>query len=468
MTAEKENSISAENIEYIKNVEDKVEIIVCSSEDTFVSSVSSVAQQNYGISDSSATDYFSQTLTLINKYSAYNDNIDVRFVDVQSSQFTAIASTYGTDNLEYGGIIVSTDKADGTKRYKKLGFSDIYSLEEDETYAAYGMTMSNITGNNIETALTSAVAYVLSDVDVTVGLLTGHSSSDLTEDYKTLLKNNNYKVKVMEDSVIAKIPETYDIIVIPAPSKDFVETELNVIAEFLENGGKLGKGLMVFADASAPYLNNLYSFLNEWGIAISDGILYETSNYHLPDDPTTLYSADGGDVPEVADTALCITGSNVPMKPAFDEKGTRSTIAVTGTMDTSVIAPKGVSSEWAGSAEAEKGTFNTVIESTQVAYEDQKELSSKVAVFSSPFFLTSDYNESPNCSNKDFALAMVDRAAGAEDTGISFISKNVTSESFYDSVTEGSANAMRIIFMFILPLAVIAAGVVVFIKRRNA
>ena len=57
---------------------------------------------------------------------------------------------------------------------------------------------------------------------------------------------------------------------------------------------------------------------------------------------------------------------------------------------------------------------------------------------------------------------------GAENTGISFVSKTITNESYSDSVSQSSANVIRIIFMFILPIASIAAGIYIFIRRKNA
>ncbi len=471
MTADKVNSISEENIEYIKSVDKEVEIIVCATEDTYAGYVGAMAQQTYSVTyDAASNEYFEQTVKLIKRYNDYNDKINVRFVDTQSSEFNAVASTYGTDNLEYGSIIVSTDKADGSKRYKKLSFKDIYSLYEDQTYASYGMVTVTVEGNDIETALTSAVAYALSDIDTKVALLTGHSSADMTSDYKTMLEKNNYEVEVISDSVINKISDEYDIIVLPAPTKDFIESELNAIAEFLDNDKELGKGLMVFADANAAYLEGLYSYLAEWGIEISDGVLYETEeNYHVVDDPTTFISQNTGEISELADMQLCITGNNVAMKTAFEEDGYRATTVVVKAFDSAVMAPKGTTAGWAGAENAEKGGFATVIESVHTDYnDDNDEITSRVTVFGSSYFLTSDFNETASVSNKNLSLAMTDRAANVGDTGISFVSKSITNESYYESVTEGSAAAMRIIFMLLLPIAVLVLGTVIFIKRRNA
>lgn len=470
MTAEKENSISEENIDYIKSVDKEVEVIVCATEDEYASYVGATAQQSHGVYDDNASSYYLQTVKLINKYNAYNDKINVQFVDTQSSEFTAITSKYGSDNLEYGSVIVSATNEEGDTRYKKLGFTDIYSLTEDQSYAAYGMSMSTISGNNIETALTGAVSYVLSDIDVEVAFLTGHSSSDMTADYKELLEKNNYKVDILSDSVVNKIDEKYDVIVIPAPSKDFLESELNAISEFLDNDGKLGKGMMVFADASAPYLTDFYSFLSEWGVDIGEGILYETdSNYHVVDAPTTLASVNSGNIKDLADLQLCITGNNIAMEPAFESEGYRKAVSVFNTTQTVAEAPKGVNSNWSGAEGAGKASYSTIIETTHGDYDsDNNPIESKVTVFSSPYFLGSEYNESANVANKDLTLALMDRASGAGDTGISFISKSITNESFQESVTEGSANAMRIIFMFVLPIAVLVLGIVIFVKRRNA
>ena len=470
MTSEKKNSISAENIDYIKKVDRDVEIIVCAAEDTYVNYVGSSAQQLYGVSyDSSVAEYYEQTVKLINKYHAYNDKIDVRFVDPQSSEFTSVTAQYSADNLSYGDIIVSTGIGDA-KKFKKIGFKDVYALREDETYAAYGMTMANITGNNIETALTSAVAYVLSDIDINVAFLTGHSSADYTESYQTLLKNNNYSVDVISDKLVTNIDSKYDLIVIPAASKDFVESELTAISDFLDNDGKFSKGMVVYLDATAPYLENFYDFLGEWGVDVGEGILFETNeDNHMPNDPTILGSYNTGADESLKDLQLCISGLNVPLKPAFETKDYMTVSSLMETPETVVAAPKGSTADWDGADKYKASAYSTVVETVKSTYDDDNnEISSRVSVFASTYFLESDYNETASVSNKNMTLAAAERASGGNDMGISFVSKSISNETYIDSVTESSAGVMRIIFMFILPLTAIAAGIIIFVKRRNA
>ena len=111
MTPDKINSISEDNVEYIKSVDRDVSVTICSSEDSYPTYVGSGSQQSHGISyDATANEYFHQTVKLINRYNDYNSKIKVEFMDTQSSEFTAVASKYANANLQYGDIIVSAEK----------------------------------------------------------------------------------------------------------------------------------------------------------------------------------------------------------------------------------------------------------------------------------------------------------------------------------------------------------------------
>ena len=470
MSAEKENSMSEENIDYLKNLDAEVQITVCATPEDYEGGYMSYYAQNlYGVT-SDATDYYKQTIKLLDKYPAYNDKISLRYIDTQDSKFTEISSKYSNEKLSYGDIIVSCTK-NGSERYKIVGFSDVYNLSEDSTYAAYGYTTSTVGGNNVETAVTSAIAYVTSNKTKKAALITGHSKNDYTSDYQTLLKENNYEITVISDSMIGSISDEYDAVIIAAPTADFLGAELDALSEFLENDGKLGKGLIFFADASAPYLTNLYDFLEQWGIAVGEGILFETnSQNYMPDDPMTM-----GTYPTSSDNDitsgmnLCITGYNVPITAAFESEGNITVTSLMSTPESVVAAPVGTAASWTGADDYTKQSYSSVIQAEMSDYDDDNnEISSYVLAFSSIEFIQSEYNEQPSVANKNITLAAAERAVGAEDTGISFISKTITNESYSDSVTDSSAGIIRILFMFILPIACIALGIYIFIRRKNA
>ena len=468
MSAEKENSMSEENIDYIKGLKTEIEITVCATPDDYVGGyMDYYAQKLYSVSDD-ATDYYKQTVTLLDKYSAYNNKITLRYVDTQDSEFTEISSKYSNESLTYGDIIVSCTE---NEHYKIVGFEDIYELNEDTTYASYGYTTNTVAGNNIETAVTSAIAYVTSDKIKNVALLTGHSKQDYTSDYQALLRDNNYEITVISDSMIGSISKEYDAVIIPAPTTDFLGSELEALSEFLDNDGKLDKGLIFFADASAPYLTNFYDFLGEWGIAVGEGILFETnSQNYMPEDPMTM-----GTYPTSSDNDitkgmnLCITGYNVPITAAFEAEGRITVTSLMSTPESVVAAPVGTAANWTGADEYPKQSYSSVVQSKTVNYDsDNNELKSYVFAFSSVEFIYSSYNEQSSVSNKNITLAAAERAVGAEDTGISFVSKTITNESFADSVTESSSRVVRAIFMIIFPIACVVIGIYIFIRRKNA
>lgn len=469
MSLNKDNSISEENIEYIKGIEDKVTVTVCADEETYSSYMGYYAQQYYSVSDDAATSYYDQTVTLVNKYADYNKNITVNFVDTQSTKFTEISSKYSSEKLMYGDIIISTEK-DGAEKHKIISYDDIYYLYEDTTYASYGMSFYTVSGNNIETALTSAISYVTSDKIKRAAIITGHSATDYTATYQTLLKDNNYETEIISDSLVTEISSEYDLVVIPCPSTDFIGTELDAVSEFLDNDGKLGKGLIFVADVTAPYLTNLYDFLEQWGIVVEDGILFETnSSNHMADDPTTLgsYTTEADDI--LSGMSVCITGYNVPMYAGFESEGGITVTSFMETPDSVVAAPKGVDASWTEADNYETDTYSTVIQAAKSDYdEDNNPITSYVTAFSSTHFLESEYSEYSSVSNKDVLFAVSERGAGADKTDISFVSKYIDEESFADQVTEASSNTMRIIFMIILPIICIAAGIYIYIKRRNA
>lgn len=467
MTTQKINTMSEENIKFLEELDKEIDITFCADKNTYATGHMAYYAQQYGVTEDAA-EYYDQTLTLVEKYADYNKNINIKFVDTQSTEFSAITSKYSRDTIGYGDIVVSTKNGD-IEKHKVIGFNDIYSVAEDDSYSSYGYTLTTINGNNVETALTSAIAYVTSSKLKKLAVLTGHSKKNYTQDYIEMLQENNYEVAVINHTLITEISDEFDVIVIANPTIDFLESEINAISEFLDNDGKLDKGLMFFADTDSPNLPNLYDFLSQWGIEVNEGILFETNtSNHLSDDPMTMgsYSTEEDDI--TADMNFCLTGYNVPLDLAFESQNGIVVKALAATPDSVVIAPLGTTADWAGADSYKKTTYPTIVQAVKESYNDKNELiSSYVVAFSSVEFLNSPYNSQEAVSNRNITLQLAERLVKAEKSGIQFVSKTIEIESFTESVTEASSKAMQIIFMIALPIISIAAGIYIFIKRRN-
>lgn len=473
MTADKKNSISESNVEYIKNIKDEVDITVIGSEDDYANAVAYYAQNYYSVTISSSSDieYFKQTQKLISKYGSYNKNLVINYIDPQSTEYTSITSKYSSYSFVYGDILV-TSSASGSERVKHLTFNDIYATSQDSTYAAYGYTSNTLSANKLENALTSAIAYVTSSDTKKVALLSGHSENAYSEAFEELLTSNNYDITDIPNKLITEISSDYDTIIISAPTIDFLGSELDVISDFLDNDGKLGKGLIFFADATSPYLTNLYEFLEQWGIQVNEGIVFETyGNNHIENTPSAMgiYPATLEDDDITANLTYAIADYNVPMNVCETATKTRKATALMQTLETTVIAPIGVASDWADYTSDDKQQFDCVIQSVESNYDEDNHLNtSYVMAFSSVEFVQSTWASYSDLCNQDIVMACSDRATHVGETAITFTSKVITDESFASSVTATSTKVVNIIFMFAIPIIVVAVGIVIYVRRRNA
>lgn len=471
MTSDQKNSISEENIEYIKNLDADVNVTFCGTEEEYTDYMSYYAENFYGVSLTGPDiEYFVQTTKLIKKYPEYNKKIAIKYVDPQSTEFTAITTNYSEYSLTYGDVLV-TSSASGKEKIKVLKFEDIYVTTQD-TNSYYGY--STLTANRLETALTSAIAYVTSADTKKVAILSGHSNNNYTDAYKELLTINNYDITVISDKLITSISNEYDAIVIAAPTSDFIGSELDVISAFLDNDGKLGKGLIFFADAACPLLPNITDFLKQWGIQYNEGLVFETdSGSHYPNSPTTLFMTpaylEGDDITESMHSYISVANLCVPMTICDSSTYARTPTALMLTSKNAVIAPVGSPATWTDYTDDDKQQFYGVIQSVESDFDkDNNEIKSYVMAFSSVEFVQSTWASFSDVCNQDIVLACTDRAAHVGDTSMIFTSKVINNESFAADVTEGSKKVVSTVFVFILPIAVAVFGIVVFIRRRNA
>lgn len=471
MTADKKNSISKENLEHIQAIDEEVEIIVCSPEGQYTEVMLSVLPEYYGLPIISYTEveYLSQTITLLDKYPSYNDNITVRYIDPQSSEFNEITTKYLNKYDFFYGDMIITSTVDGNERTEVLTFDEVYGIEQDPTTYQY-----IITSNMLENALTTAIMGVTTQDTKSAAILTGHNGTDTTSlsAYAQLLERNNYEITVISDKLITSLSSDFDIIVISAPTTDFIKDELDVISNFLDNDGKLGKGLVYFADATTPYLPTLNAWLKQWGIEVSEGMLFGTDGGdYMPGSPSTLacYPVSDNEITESILKTYAISESNVPMKVVDASSYKRKATALIQTLDKTVIAPIGAAADWNDYTKEDKKSYDVVIQSKETDVDSNgNELSSYVMAFSSAKILQSEWSSFAQLCNQDIVMLCTQQAAHVEDIELFIAEKIITDVFFTDQITEKDAKTINTLFMIVLPLAVITVGIVIFVRRRNA
>ncbi len=483
-----DNTLSEENVKYIKELKDKVTITVCVTREDFASGTEYIAQNAFNATDATGTNdgvykYYEQSLNLLDLYDVYSDNITLKFVDPYDPSFSEITKKY--TNATLGDIIVECEKSIGGEKYTKneiLSFDDIYYLTEDDN--SYGSMFGSsyksytVSGNKLESALTSAIFKATSDETQKAMVLEHHTKKGNVNDYIDYLKQNNFDVEIFSEYVLNELSSDIDLLIIAEPQEDFAAEELDIIDEWLKNGEKRGKGMMFFADATAPDTPNLDAYLEEWGIAFDEGVLYETeANYQVFGDPTTnmfipaeVENEDDitKEYADIMNGNQAISGGNSPILQVFKEEGIRITtpIAVTPS-DTVVIKPLSEKSDWTPDGSYEKNQHIGVLMASESTYTDNILCTSYVCAFGSVQFVDPYWFSTGYDINSELILNSAKLISGASTEGVSFTMKKMNDSTFTDVVTYDSIQVMTIIFQWILPIALIITGVVVFIRRAR-
>ena len=479
LTLDKEFTISQINIDYLKEVKRDVSVTFLATESEYAGSYYSNYVSAYENASDDTGKYFSQTVEIAKKYSTYNDKITVDFVDVQSNEFSAIRQNYPTENFTYGDILVESSflnkQGTTTKRHKIISFSSIYSLSDETGMAAQGYGAYTVSGNNIETQLTSAIHYVTSDETFKAAYFDTHCEEKiLQEKLIPTLELNNYETAAISDAVItsASIPEDTDVLIMACVTTDFTTEELEVIDNWLDNDGNKGRGLVFYASTSSPNLANLYKYLEEWGISVGSGILYETEDSLVLEQNSNMmianlatdYTADIN-----SKQGYYVVDNMVPMEIVFENYENREAHSLMTTSDTVVIAPVGADiSTWKPTADnIEKARSAAILAvDTNYAGDTVEGVSSYVIAFSSTDFAYSNLIESNQVLNLDMSVSAVNTASGAGKAAITFTQKSITNEMITE-ITTASVRVMTAIFVIAIPVLIIAACIFVYLRRKS-
>ncbi len=469
LTTAKSNTLSDDNKEFLKKIDKEVQITVLCTESEYVSTLGEYLE--YYMNITTEEDYFAQTVKLLNQYEEVNSKINVDFVDFSGTQAKAIQEKY--PNAFIGDIYVEVGDEDG-KATKLVSYDKIYPVSDPSGYASMGYSSYSIDGNDLETGLSSAINALVNGEDEIMGIINAHTTSDaisyFEEYYTSQLEYNGFSTVQVEGAVLKEIPKEVSVLAIVAPSADYLDSEIELIAEWLENDGKKGHSLIFCPGDSISNMPNLTQFLEEWGISYGAGYLYQTDSNQYYSDPTIVYSYvhDSDVANAINGTAggTIITSYNLPIEVTFETYGTKTTNIISSTSDAATVCPSDAAEDWKPGAATKEKSYPTIVVTSDSTTVDGKVLSSHVAVFSA-FNIIADVG-SDSFINLDISMNIARYISGMENTTQKlFVTRTLESESFAGEVSEAGANAITIIFLIVLPLALVAVGIVVWVRRRK-
>lgn len=439
LTDNKIFELSEESIDYLKGIDNEIEITVLAKEIDFTA-------QN---------DYYNQANEIFKKYEKYGKNITLSYVDIYSDP--TVAQKYPKETLGYGQIVVSSGD-----RYQLL---DAYDLFNTQTSQSSGYT--TIASSKAEQAMTSAIMFITDENPITVTVLNGFGTTGSTDiSYLTdLLNSNGYLINEI-NLMTEDIPENTTIAILAAPVTDITETEADKLSAYLDNDGNLGKILYYFADASQPKLPMLESLLEEWGIAFGDGYLAET-------DMNNIYMTNTVMMQQYGESETFTEGLNLsvpivsytarPMWALWPNNSNRYTEVLLSTYDSAVNVPADASADWDINT-AERSSYETVISAKRVMTAGSRTLNSYIIAFSSFGMIDSYFLNMSALNNGEF-MVNLSNVLSSKENGIQVVPKTLGTQTL--GISQQQAVSLGAVFQYALPIVVLLIGTFVWLRRRN-
>ena len=380
-----------------------------------------------------------------------------------------------------------------------------------------------MTGQSVdltEQTLTNSLLAITTDNKPKVYFTTGHEEYSLESELgvlATYLKNEAYDASSVNLLTEGKVPDDCDLLVIMAPVKDFMEQEVESILAYIKKGGNI----IVTSDVGnlAETYPNLQRICDQYGVSLNHtGYVYETdstyahSNYpniFIPqispsnDITSSMYSDGKGlwlvnagrlnfvsdeelqnlnvtrdDILYSSDKALFIADlTKSASEVANSAEEGKSIIA--SVMSKTIKTVENATTEAEGTTEGENAGDNEVeqadaitenSEASEESTSEKEEIVSTAVFIANAKFITDykieqlsqSYPISYIANNKDFMLNSIGNLTKKENTLT--IRKGRSSSTY--SPTEQQNNIVLAI-IFLVPVAIIVLGIVVWNLRRR-
>jgi len=414
-----------------------------------------VPVQIYVLSDEggfSGSRYLVQAKQIIDQYPRYSGLVSLDYIDYITNP--AFAVNYPDLTLSHGDLIVqSGDKV------KQIYGSHLFHY----TYASDGNL--TIMSSRAEEALTSAVLNVISGDAVKIAMLTGNGTADGSL-FAALLADNNYDVQAV--ALATSMFFDYDILILLSPVIDLSEDVLRRIEAFLYNEGQYGKTLFYAAGASQGALPNLDRFLSEWGIAFTDGAVFETTAertyQYQPFFPTAGY-VDGKYADMLRDSSMpFLMPLSRPMDLLFTSRDSYYIETLLFFSETSGVRPADAGEDFNADQTPRRGPIPAlVVSGYHAAAQDGTFRKSNIVVSSSVGIFEAITLQNTSVTNAEYLLNLISDLTGRDDV-VNIQPKSLAGRTL--GITSAQASALGIVLVGVLPLIILLSGITMWLVRR--
>ncbi|MBE6661707.1 MAG: hypothetical protein E7606_00335 [Ruminococcaceae bacterium] len=409
-----------------------------------------------------------QTKIFLDKLPSYSSHVSVKVIDT-ATDANFVSSLGIGESYENYSIVVKSDKRARVLTQSDLFYYSITELEgligkltaaEAQQYvymlqAYYGQTVTPTYHFDGEGQLLSAIDYVTSDDLSRVYILGGHSETELSTALTDKLELQYMATASLTLQGATAIPEDCALLVIHCPQSDLTAEEAQSISAYLDKGGKL----MLVTLPGISELTNLLSVTNAYGLYAEDGIVIETDNQHYYQYPFYL-------VPNIASHAITKDLATTTPALLFESHGIRVAESLPSGVGATALF---TTSDGAYIIETNAESMNRPEGQTPSAHHvgvvAEAENGAEIVWISSYGITNENANTSAQGGNYSYFLAALQWLCKAE-APVSLVPSITLSLSHLD-VPTATAGFWAIVLILLVPIAIFAAGLVYWLRRRR-
>lgn len=440
LTSNNSFALQDDTIDYVSHLNNDVTVYILMEKDKF---------------ESQGT-YFVQAQKMLNKMVSKSDGkMKIKYVDLTSNpSFTSNYPNVDWQSSSANNIVL----VESGKQYKVLTLTDCFEYDE-QTYNYYGTY--SFTGTKIEQAVVTAILNVTTDDKVVVDMIKGNNEQDYSS-LKSLLENNAYQVNDVSLAT-GDFDKDAKVAIMYAPSVDLDEKIVEKLSTWLSNDGKYGRSLIYVPTADMGEMPNLDDFLKEWGMSIDRGYVFETDETALVNASSPYaFTVSYGDYykDNLKNSKIPVVVSESHAVNITDENTAHALLKTTNKAG---VLPIDADKSW-DYKDAITGNGENVAAEGVMTNEDKK--SSRVVVFGSYIMFSDTIMKYNSFNNSAYFMNVINTIADKEDVGITIESKSIdnTELGITDVATQ---NTMLVVFVIVIPIAILVAGFVFWLRRRN-
>lgn len=394
-----------------------------------------------------------QIMEALDRYATASPWIRIETIDADTNPgFVAQYDPEG-EGLGNGSVIVATED-----NYRPISIRDLYSIDDRNPQAP------TIMGLNVERRVTNALIYVATGqtpiIYQTIGR--GEIAVEQIGDFSADLGAENYEVRSLNLIQAPQVPEDGAVLLLLGIRTDLSEGEAQKIREFLESGGRAIFAVDVL-QGQLPVLNDL---LSGYGLRLSDGVVIEgNQNYHTGNEFQL--------VPDLAPHAITdsLIDARSPIMMPFGraieilaQKPRGVTIEpLAQTSADSFLRMDLDNSDPARAAGDLPGPYVVAVGVVDREFASNEEIS-RIVVIGNARFLAPIYPFGFIPGNRDFILNAIGWVQNQEET-LSIRAKFTL--QFPMQLTGAQVLIFAGLFVVVIPLGILIAGLVIWLRRRH-